>query len=82
VYYRYLALIGTLALSAVLHLLIPYDYVYAQGNQSDENTIFTPNNNMTNGTSNNTGIMKNTSGLLDDAFDSLRDTFGSFFENR
>jgi hypothetical protein len=73
---------GTLALSVVLHLSIPHDYLYAQGNQSGENTIFTTNNNMTNGTSNNTGIMKNTSGLLDDAFDTLRDTFGSFFENR
>jgi hypothetical protein len=59
-----------------------YDYVYAQGNQSGENTIFTPNNNNTEGASNNTGIMKNTSGLLDDAFETLRDTFRSFFENR
>jgi hypothetical protein len=80
VYNRYLVIIGTLALSVILHLSIPYDYVYAQGNQSGENTIFTPDNNMTNGTSNNTGgIMKNTSGLLDDAFDTLKDTFGSIF---
>jgi hypothetical protein len=75
-----MAIIGTLTLSVILHLSIPYDYVYAQENQSGENTIFTPDNNMTNGTSSNTaGIMKNTSGLLDDAFDTLRDTFGSFF---
>jgi hypothetical protein len=80
VYNRYLAIIGTLALPVILHLLVPYDYVYAQGNQSGENTIYTPNNNLTEGTSNNTGIMKNTSGLLDDAFDALKDTFGSFFE--
>lgn len=79
-YNMYLAIIGTLALSMILHLLVPYDYVYAQGNQSGENSIFTSNNNITEGTSNNTGIMKNTSGLLDDAFDSLKDTFGSFFE--
>jgi hypothetical protein len=81
VYNRYLVIIGTLALSVILHLSIPYDYVYAQGNQSGENSIFTPDNNMTDETSNNNtgGIMKNTSGLLDDAFDTLRDTFGSFF---
>lgn len=79
-YNRYLAIIGTLALSVILHLLVPYDYVYAQGNQSGENTIFTPNNNITEGTSNNTGIMENTSGLLDDALDTLKDTFGSVIE--
>lgn len=78
-YSRYLVIIGTLALSVILHLLIPYDHAYAQGNQSGEETIFTPNNNMTNGTSNNTGIMENTSGMIDDAFDALKDSFGSFF---
>lgn len=78
----YFAIIGTLVLSVILHLSIPYDYVYAQGNQSGQNTSFVLNNNITIGTYNNTGIMKNTSGLLDDVFDSLSDTFGSFFENR
>lgn len=81
-YNRYFVIIGTLALSVNLHLLVTNDYVYAQGNQSGGNSSFTPNNNMTNGIPNNTGIMKNTSGLLDDAFGTLRDTFGSFFENR
>ena len=80
-YTRYVAIIGTLSLSVILHLLIPYDYAYAQGNQSGEGTIFTPYNNTTDGSSNNTGIMKNTSGLLDDAFDTLEDTFGSFLVN-
>ena len=69
----------TLALSVILGLLIPYGNVNAQGNQTGGNTIFTPNNNMSNGTSNNTGIMKNTSGIIDDAFDALKDSFGSFF---
>ena len=79
-YKIYLTIIGTLVLFAILITSIPYDYVYSQGNQSSENTIFTPNNNTTDGTSNNTGIMRNTSGLIDDAFDTLKDTFGSFFE--
>lgn len=78
----YLAVIGiaTLALSVISDLLIPHDYLYAQVNQTGQNTIFTSNNNMTTGnTSNSTGIMKNTSGMLDDAFDALKDSFGSFF---
>jgi hypothetical protein len=79
VYNKYLAVMVILALSVILDLLIPYDYVYAQVNQTGGNTIFTPKNNMSNGTSNNTGIMKNTSGIIDDAFDALKDTFGSFF---
>jgi hypothetical protein len=80
VYNKHLAVMVILALSVILDLLIPYDYVYAQGNQTEENTIFTSNNNMSDGTSNTTGIMKNTSGIIDDAFDALKDTFGSFFE--
>ena len=79
-YKRYLIIIGTLILSVILIVSIPYDYVYSQGNQSSENTIFTPNNSMTDGTSNNISIMKNTSGLIDDAFETLKDSFGSFFE--
>jgi len=70
----------SLALSVILILINPYDYVNAQLNQSGQNTIFTLNNNMNAGnTSNSTGIMKNTSGMLDEAFDALRNTFGSFF---
>jgi hypothetical protein len=82
VYNRYLAVftLVSLALSVILILVNPYDYVNAQLNQSGQNTIFTLNNNMNAGnTSNSTGIMKNTSGMLDEAFDALRNTFGSFF---
>jgi hypothetical protein len=72
--------LSTLAWSVISDLVLN-DYVYAQINQSGQNTIFT--NNMSTGTISNTtgttGIMKNTSGMLDDAFDALRDTFGSFF---
>ena len=81
-YNRYLAVftLVSLALSVILILVNPYDYVNAQLNQSGQNTIFTLNNNMSIGTtSNSTGIMKNTSGMLDEAFDALRNTFGSFF---
>ena len=81
-YKKHLAVIAmiTLALSVISVLVIPHDYLYAQVNQSGQNTIFTSNNNMAAGTtSNSTGIMKNTSGMLDDAFDALRDHFGSFF---
>jgi hypothetical protein len=82
VYNGFLAVIAivTLALSIILILLNPYDYVNAQLNQSGQNTIFTSNKSMATGTtSNTTGIMKNTSGLIDDALDALRDEFGSFF---
>lgn len=69
--------LASLALSLILYLVNPYDYVNAQVNQSGQNTIFTSNNNMSTGTtSNSTGIMKNTSGMLDDAFDALRSFFG------
>jgi hypothetical protein len=82
VYNGFLAVIAivTLALPVILILVNPYGYVIAQLNQTGQKTIFTLNNNMSNGTtSNSTGIMKNTSGMLDDAFDALRNTFGSFF---
>ena len=81
-YNGYLAVIViiTLVLSLISDLVVTNDYLYAQVNQSGQNTIFTPINNMSTGTtSNSTGIMKNTSGMLDDAFDALKDTFGSFF---
>ena len=51
-----------------------YGYVYAQGNQNAQSK-----DNVSNGTSNSTGIMRNTTGMIDDAFDALKDTFGSFF---
>ena len=78
---RQLAIPATImiALSVILALVIPFDYVNAQVNQSGQNTLFAHNNNMNAGTtSNSTGIMKNTSGMLDEAFDALR----SFLENR
>ena len=79
---RQLAVLATImiALSVILALVIPFDYVNAQVNQNGQNTLFAPNNNMDAGnTSNSTGIMKNTSGMLDEAFDALKNTFGSFF---
>ena len=78
-YNRHLAVIViiTLALSVISDLVIPHDYLYAQVNLTGQSTIFTPINNMSNGTtSNSTGIMKNTSGMLDDAFDALKSFFG------
>ncbi|HEX7178569.1 MAG TPA: hypothetical protein VF220_02515 [Nitrososphaeraceae archaeon] len=81
-YNRHLAVIViiTLALFVISDLVIAHDYLYAQVNQTGQSTIFTPINNLSNGTtSNSTGIMKNTSGMLDDAFDALKDSFGSFF---
>jgi hypothetical protein len=82
-----LAIIMTLSISMTLNLLISYHYTSAQANETGNNgtnnitsPIFTPNNNMTTGTSSNTtGIMENTSGIIDDAFDALKDSFGSFF---
>jgi hypothetical protein len=80
VFNTYLALLVTLALSAILGLLIAHDHLYAQVYQIGGNTTPAPNNNMTAGaSSNSTGIMKNTTGMIDDAFDALKDTFGSFF---
>ena len=79
---RQLAVLATImiALSVILALVIPFDYVNAQVNQNGQNTLFGPSNNMNAGnTSNSTGIMKNTSGMLDEAFDALRNSFGSFF---
>ena len=79
---RQLAIPATImiALSVILAMVIPFDYVNAQVNQNGQNTLFAPNNNMNAGTtSNSTGIMKNTSGMLDEAFDALRNTFGPFF---
>jgi len=79
--------IMTLSLFITLNILISYHYASAQINETGNNgtnnitrPIFTPNNNMTTGTSSNTtGIMENTSGIIDDAFDALKDSFGSFF---
>jgi hypothetical protein len=82
VFSRQLAVLATIiiALSVILALIIPSDYLNTQVNQSGQNTMFAPNDNKNAGTtSNSTGIMKNTSGMIDDAFDALRDTFGSFF---
>jgi hypothetical protein len=81
-----LVVMMTLSLFITLNLLISYHYASAQANESGNNgtnitsPIFTPNSNITAGTSSNTtGVMENTSGMIDDAFDKLKDSFGSFF---
>jgi hypothetical protein len=81
-----LAVMMTLSLFITLNLLISYHYASAQENETGNNVnnitspIYTPNTNITSGTSSNTtGVMENTSGMIDDAFDALKDSFGSFF---
>jgi hypothetical protein len=73
-----LAIMVAFSICLALHLSIPHHSVFGQADNTNETLIL--NNNITEGTSNNTGIMENTSGLLDDAFDTLKDTFGSVFE--
>jgi hypothetical protein len=78
----YLLVIVTLALFLILDLAIPYGHVFAQVNQTKENAILTPTNNMLNaGTPpNSTGIMQNTSGIIDDAIDAIKNSLNSFFK--
>jgi hypothetical protein len=77
-----LVIMAALSIFLAFHLSIPHDSVFGQ----EDNTtteLSTPNNNeSTETSSNNTHIMENTSGMIDDAFDALKDSFGSFFENR
>jgi hypothetical protein len=70
-----------ICISLAIFILSPIPYAFGQ---IDNTTgIVTPDNNSnTNGSSNEGGIMENTSGVIDDAFDALKDSFGSFFENR
>ena len=75
--FRFLTVLVAVTFLVVLDLIVLYGYVYAQGNQNGQSI-----NNMTNGSSNSSGIMRNTTGMIDDAFDALKDSFGSFFENR
>lgn len=73
-----LAIMVAFFICLTLHLSIPHHSLFGQLDNTTE--IFTPNNNMSTGTSTNTtGIMENTSGMIDDAFDSLKDSFGSIF---
>lgn len=73
--FRYFSvLVAVIGLLVVLDPIVLHDYMYAQGNQNGQNI-----NNMTNGNSNTSGIMRNTTGMIDDAFDALKDTLGSFF---
>ncbi|MFZ0367039.1 MAG: hypothetical protein WAL21_05075, partial [Nitrososphaeraceae archaeon] len=72
------AIMVAFSICLALHLSIPHHSVFGQVDNNTE--LFTPDNNVSNGTSsNNTGIMQNTSGMVDDAFDALKDSFGSFF---
>jgi hypothetical protein len=78
-----LVIMAAFSIFLAFHLSIPHGSVFGQ----EDNTtteLSTPNNNESAaGTSSNTThIMENTSGMIDDAFDALKDSFGSFFENR
>lgn len=66
-----LAIIVAFSISLALHFSIPSHSVFGQVNNTNETL-----------TLNDTRIMENTSGVIDDAFDALKDSFGSFFENR
>ena len=66
-----LAIMVALSICLALHLSITHHSVFGQVNNTNETTIL-----------NDTHIMENTSGVIDDAFDALKDTFGSFFQNR
>ncbi len=66
-----LAIMVAFSICLALYLSIPHNSVFAQVNNTNESLIL-----------NDTRIMENTSGVIDDAFDALKDSFGSFFENR
>ena len=71
-------IILTLSIYIALQLSIPHYSILAQIN--DTTGLVTPNNDTNTGAlSNGSGIMHNTTGIIDDAFDSLKDSFGSFF---
>ena len=76
----YLRVIVTLGLFLILDLAVPYLFVFAQANQTEEKTLVSYNN-MTAGTPpNSTGIMQNTSGIIDDAIDAIKNSLSSFFK--
>ena len=76
----YLRVVVTLGLFLFLDLAVPYPYVIAQVNHSEEKTP-APNNNMNVGNPpNSTGIMQNTSGIIDDAIDAIKNSVSSFFK--
>ena len=64
-------IIVAFSICLALHLSISHHSVFGQVNNTNETL-----------TLNDTRIMENTSGVIDDAFDALKDSFGSFFENR
>ena len=71
-------IILTLSIYIALQLSIPHHSILAQIN--DSIGLVTPSNDTnTGGLSNDSGIMHNTTGIIDDAFDTLKDSFGSFF---
>lgn len=76
-----LAHLVIISISLALHMLFPNPSTFGQVDNAT--AIVTPENSTnTVRSSNESGIMENTSGLIDDAFDALKDSFGSFFENR
>lgn len=73
-----LSIILTISIYIALQLSIPHHSILAQ--IDDTTGLVTPNNDTNSGgLSNDSGIMHNTTGMIDDAFDSLKDSFGSFF---
>ena len=71
-------IILTLSIYIALQLLIPHHSILAQ--IDDITGLVTPSNDTSTGDlSNESGIMHNTTGIIDDAFDTLKDSFGSFF---
>lgn len=54
--------------------------VGSNSSRTSPSTTYSPNSDMTTGSSSNTsGIMQNTSGMLDDVFEAIKDSVGSFF---
>lgn len=73
-----LSIILTLSIYIALQLLIPHHSILAQINDTT-GLVASSNDTNKGGLSNDSGIMHNTTGIIDDAFDSLKDSFGSFF---
>ena len=76
-----LAHLVIISICLAVQILFPNPYTFGQ--IYNTTGIFTPDKNRNIGApSNDTRIMENTSGMIDDVFDALKDSFGSFFENR
>jgi hypothetical protein len=80
VFNGYLRVIVTLGLFLILDLAVPYLFVFAQANQTEEKTSATNNNMNVGNPPNSTGIMQNTSGIIDDAIDAIKNSVSSFFK--